>query len=88
MLTEPPRTSVPIVEPSRVLANGSPSISPIVISAALCFAALHFVTGITIGQARPSIGPAALVAPDNGVKCLPEAGALETPPNVWNLGSD
>jgi len=100
MLTEMPRTSVPIVEHSGVIELSPPTISPptisspcigpIVISAALCFAVLHFVTGIMIGdsQARPSIEPAALVALDNGVKCLPEARALEPSPNVWSLGSD
>ena len=95
MLTEMPRTSVPIVEHSGVIeisppAISSPCITPIVISAALCFAVLHFVTGIMIGdsQARPSIEPAALVALDNRVKCLPEARALEPSPNVWSLGSD
>jgi hypothetical protein len=88
MPTELPRTFVPIVEPSRVIEISRPSISPIVISAALCFVALHFVTGIRIGQARPSTEPAALVAPDNGMKCSQDAGALEPPPNVWSLGSD
>jgi hypothetical protein len=88
MPTEMPRTSVPIVEHARVIEISPPSISPIVISAALCLVALHFVTGIRIGQARPSIGPAALVALDDGVKCSPAARALEPPPNVWSLGSD
>jgi hypothetical protein len=90
MLTETPRRSVPIVEHSRVIEISPASISPIVISAAISFAVLHFVTGIKIGgsQARPSIEPAALVALDNGVKCLPEVRALEPPPNVWCLGSD
>jgi hypothetical protein len=86
MLTEMPRTSVPIVEHCRVIKIRPPSISPIVISAALCFAVLHFV--IDGSQARPSIEPAALAALDNGMKCLPEARALEPPPNVWSLGSD
>lgn len=85
-----PRTSVPIVERSSVIEISPPNIRPIVTSAALCFAVLHFVTGIVIGgsQARPSIEPAALVALDNGVKCSPEARALEPPPSVWGLGSD
>jgi hypothetical protein len=90
MLTEMPRTSVPVVEHCSVIKISPPSISPIVISAALCFAVLHFVTGIVIdgSQARLSIEPAALVALDNGMKCLPETRALEPPPNVWSLGSD
>jgi hypothetical protein len=84
MLTEMPRTSVPIVEHSSVIKISPPSISPIVISAALCFAVLHFVTGIVIAgsPARPSIEPAA------SVTCSAGPHALEPPPNVWSLGSD
>jgi hypothetical protein len=96
MLTEMRRTSVPTVEHSRMPeisppCISPPSISPIVISATLCFVLLHFVIGIMLGgsHVHSSIEPAALVAPDNGLKCLAETSALEpSPPNVWSPGSD